>query len=702
MENRDDDIGYIEDGWDLWWDVQLAAVKSLGKLRAESAVEPLERLMHSVEGEDIEPNILTSLAEIGTESSVEILAKILNDSSDPRKQRRAATALGDVNSDAAKQAIAILGRALRDNHKDVRVHVIQALQQQDAKRYLPAIALLIKDSSDEVRSAAAAAVTTLGEMKKPTQESIDLFSNLLNDESALVRSTSLNTLANLETAVLRDKLSDESVERTIELIGDRDIESSIAATRLFSKLNRNGAERQLIELLDDDSRENAIRRQAALSLSMVETVGEDSVAALTQTLSDPEQSIRHAALISLMGCEERYSATDNANRSPRPIEVIIDALHGEIDLEREDVKNGDEPNSTETDSEVKTQSQNVSFNKDHNSTPEQDTPLPESHPVDDEEIRESTSTLDAIAMDNVESALRFHEDENSEDEIEIEHDDETREFLGILDTNRDNADRRDHRFKNKDITTDIRRLAASTLGRYQSALAIDELRLALSDEDHELRRLAAEALAEIARKDPANSKLHSVIGTLISQLQFSDGDTRMASIRALGAMENRSAIPTLLEHLNDEETIVRMEAIKALVTVATSKLDSITEGHMVTHEINNAEILSRISNALEDEQPSVRTFAADGITTLLQHNSKSESPDHNQAGSDNSSEDMIQKIIDAGFAGAGAQARHMGRALRIVDSTISTKHLIPLLNSIDSSAGRRFVIEMLEEIYQDA
>jgi len=167
-------------------------------------------------------------------------------------------------------------------------------------------------------------------------------------------------------------------------------------------------------------------------------------------------------------------------------------------------------------------------------------------------------------------------------------------------------------------------------------------------------------------------------------------------------MENRSAIPTLLEHLNDEETIVRMEAIKALVTVATSKLDSITEGHMVTHEINNAEILSRISNALEDEQPSVRTFAADGITTLLQHNSKSESPDHNQAGSDNSSEDMIQKIIDAGFAGAGAQARHMGRALRIVDSTISTKHLIPLLNSIDSSAGRRFVIEMLEEIYQDA
>lgn len=690
MENRDDEIGYIEDGWDLWWDVQLAAVKSLGKLKANDAVPALERLLNSIEGEDIEPEILRSMAMIGSEESIKMLEKIL-DEGDVRKQRRAATALGRSDS---VEAIKILGRALNSKHVDVRVHAIKALEEQDAKKYLPAIMLLLKNPSDEVRSAAAHAATTLGDMKNPTQEAVDLFTSLLDDESALVRATSLNTLANLRREVLREKLGDHDIDRIIELIGDADIESSIAATKLFSKLNTSNAEEKLVALLSDDSNETAIRRQAALSLSLMDQITDPGVDALTNALSDPEQPVRLAALISLMDCEDKYVAaydSDDGDDHSRPIEIILSALHGEIDLTREEEE------------KVATQSQEVQFNKnaklengsaagsegednDDTTTEPQLPDFPES-PTMDGESRESLSTLDTIAMDNVEAALMLDEDDAPAEE---EFDEETREYLDILENNEEAAVRRERRFKNKDIHTDVRRMAATILGRRQNDLAIDELNRALSDDDHEIRRLAAEALAEIAAGNPSNPKLLDTQGTLISQVHFGDPDIRMAAIRALGAMENRAAIPTLIEYLDDDDTVVRMESVRALANIASSKLDSVKEAHMVTNEVSNSEILQKISEKLEDEQPSVRKYAADAITSLLSSEAE------NQQGS----KELILKILNAGFAGAGEQARHMGRALGILDPVIGTNHLLPLLESMQSSAERRFVIEMLEEIYQ--
>ncbi len=687
MEERDEGIEIIEDGWDLWWDVQLAAVKSVGRLRSTEAVPALARILESEEGEDIEANILRSLAEIDSRESIEALEKIMGEGNS-RKQRRVATALGHSHSGEAAR---ILGRALQSKHADVRAHAARALEGQDAKRYLPAIMLLIKDSSDDVRRAAIHAATALGEMKNPSQEAMEMFTGLLNDESALVRATSLNTLANMERTVLQAKLGDESVDRIIDLIGDPDIESSIAATRLFSKLNRPGAEEQLIALLEDGENESAIRRQAALSLAMAEQVGSDAIEALTRALSDPEQSVRLAALSALMESEKRYTPESSNESLPRPIEIVIAALHGEIDLTREEES---EPGE---DSEAVTQSQEVQFSREgpqqeqSEESPEQSSEeiLPDfpDSPTVEGEMHESLSTLDTIAMDNVEAALMLDEEEAL---VEEEFDEEAQEYLAILEKNEEAAERREHRFKNKDIHTDVRRTAARMLGQSQNEDAINELNSALNDEDHEIRRLAAEALAQIAANNPSNPALLNTHGTLISQIHFGNPDIRMAAIRALGAMENRAAIPTLLESLSDEDTVVRMETIRALLSIATSDLDSESEGHMVTHEISDSEILDRIGEMLGDEQPSVRKYAADAVTTMLIYGD--ESKERTSA--------LIEKILDAGFAGAGEQARHMGRALRILDPLTSTNHLLPLLESMQSSAERRFVIEMLEEIYQ--
>ncbi len=701
MENRDEGIEIIEDGWDLWWDVQLAAVKSLGKLNASAAVPNLVELLHSDEGEDIEADILRALAQIDSSESIEALEKILS-SNDSRKQRRAATALGNAQS---AEAIRILGRALKSPHADVRSHTIQSLEALDAKRYLPAIMLLIKDPNEEVRRAAVHATTRLGDMKQPTQESIDLFSGLLNDNSALVRSTSLNTLANLDQSILLKKFvtDSEAIERVITLIGDADIETSTAATRLFSKLQTCDGEERLIKVLQDQAREEAIRRQAAISLGSMTKVGPRTVTALTKALNDSDKSVRLAALNSLQSSEPHYVAPEpETDKEPplRPIEVILATIQCGIELTEagasDTAPEQEAEKPTEIDTEKSNTTQSVPFDtlvdKASASTDQEveiTPPLPDfpASPELEGEQHESISTLDSIAMDNVEATLLGDE---SETESTMEFDEETKEYLGILEKNEETHQLRERRFKKTDIYTDVRRMAATMLGRDGSDPAIDTLTALLHDDDHEIRRLAADALAEIAAKNPANPALLKSQGTLISLALFGDPEIKMTAIRALGRMENRSAIPPLLDTLKDEDVVVRMETIRALASICASALDADEEGHMVTRATSDGEVLKEIGKALQDEQPSVRKYAADAATTLLrQCQIDAELPPV-----------IIQKILDAGFAGAGEQARHMGQALRLLDSETSSRHLLPLLESMQSSAERRFVIEMLEEIHQ--
>ncbi len=693
MEERDEGIEIIEDGWDLWWDVQLAAVKSLGKLKAANAVPNLLQLLDSEEGEDIEADILRALAEIDSKESIDALEQALKSSQSPRRQRRIVTALSNAQS---ADSTRILGRALQFPHPQVRAHTIQALESQNAKRYLPAIMLLIKDPNDEVRNAATHATMVLGDMKQPTQESIDLFIRLLEDESALVRAASLNTLANFDHSILSEKFipNTDAVERVITLIGEHDIEASIAATRLLSKLNITDGELQLVNLLQDRKREVATRRQAALSLALMEKVGPAAVNALSESLRDEEKVVRLAALAALADCENSYQppeADQNEMAPMRPLEIILAALRCEMKLV--DTEVAGEHTDIGDDAAATDNVQHVQFTatSEHAEASNTDTkvPLPDfpESPGLNEEQHESLSTLDSIAMDNVEATLIGEVEDVSETP---ELDEETSEYLDIVDKNREDDQRRERRFKKADIYTDVRRMAATMLGRGDSERAIEALIETLQDDDQEIRRLAADALTEIATHHPGLPALLQAQGALISMANFGDQELRMAALRTLGQLENRAALPILLDGLTDDDTVVRMESIRALVAVTTSSIDTNQAGHMVTHEVSNEEVLTQLATALEDPQPSVRKYAADGITTLLQQGTV-DLKHHNE---------MIQKILDAGFAGAGEQARHMGQALRILDSDTSSSYLLPLLTDFQSSAERRFVIEMLEEIHQ--
>lgn len=113
----------------------------------------------------------------------------------------------------------------------------------------------------------------------------------------------------------------------------------------------------------------------------------------------------------------------------------------------------------------------------------------------------------------------------------------------------------------------------------------------LDDEDSEIRRAAAEALAEM---DGARA-----IGPLARMLKTdADAEARQTAAEALGELESRAAIPALREALKDSEAEVRQSVIASLA------------------KIGGAEAERTIRLALGDESEDVREAAADALSEL--------------------------------------------------------------------------------------
>ncbi|GAH76877.1 unnamed protein product, partial [marine sediment metagenome] len=94
-----------------------------------------------------------------------------------------------------------------------------------------------------------------------------------------------------------------------------------------------------------------------------------------------------------------------------------------------------------------------------------------------------------------------------------------------------------------DEDKNIRREAASALGKIGDKSAIEPLTKALDDEDKNIRREAASALGKIGDK--------SAIECLIKALKDEDKNVRREVVSALGKIGDKSAIEPLVEALND-------------------------------------------------------------------------------------------------------------------------------------------------------
>jgi HEAT repeat protein len=678
---------YLEwdDDWDTWWDVQKEAVKALGLLKAEKAVDALPGLIDDDKQQDIEVDILNTLIDISAAGEARVIERLQNQQSLPPQRRRAAHALA---KSATPDATKALGRALRDNAAQVRAEAALALAEKQAINYLGALLLLLKDPHEEVRQAAIRAITRLAKDNANASELQEALESMLSDPDSQVRATLLTLLL---PVVADNPLSEQNFQAVIECISDSAAETAAAACALLGANADPAAITPLLSLIDDTNGHPMVRREAAISVGKLGRIDAHVMETLAKAVTDKQQTVRLAALTALMALEnsgalmEEDNVTDENNPVPRPLELVIG-----IAIIAEPPSPADETAKDEDDTkEQLAEAETGDSAQVRQSTPEVtvdsiDLPETAAQIVQEGEVEAATSTLDAIAMENVESMMNA----SSPAAEEIIEDEITREYRGIVKQNKAMMRRiRSHR--NSDVQPDVRRLAVRVLAATDAPLAIDTLIQSLNDDDPLIRREAAESIGVVARRSQQIPQLMDAVGALITQLAIGDIDHKVSCARTLSYLGNRAALVPLIEATKAPEYTLRIQAIDALVRLSLNSRDSDEAGHMVVRDVPQLSIARKLMENLDDDDMGIRVAATKGLAQILK-----------PLNEETFTRKVIKKVVSSVMLSTGEEARLLGRALRQFDTRIGNEELLTRLKSAEDSLKRSVFIEMIEELLQ--
>ena len=644
---RPQDLAW-DDEWDDWWDMQLHAIDALGRKRVAEAIPVLEHLLEDEENQGIETELLTALARIGGEGLRAIEQRLAHGA--PAERRRAATVLGHA---ASGEAIELLGRALLDQEAEVRSAAIRALGAANACSHLKVILVSLKDPDAGVRSAAVETCRRLAAGARHVGEIADQLAPLLEDENPLVRAATIETMTTLATA---HPLSPALMERIQSRLDDPDSTVATAACRFLARHPVPEAKADLLRIASSRDEEGVyLRQQAILALGSISDPDDPLIEALIPHIDDPEQPIRLETLNTLMKLASAEEPT-----ASRALAVVIDTLRRRPETEETTVP-GEGGASGVPSSSLSPPA-----------TPEEGSaagPAP----------CRPTSTLEAIALGSnmaegaeTSSPVAASGIDATEDELSG-----LREYLDLAEEGA--AITRRQRF---DIRTDAALLAARVLGSCDRPEGVTALVECLDREEPALRREAALSLGRIASRSPGLPALQAARGPLLAQLEQGDTGVRHACIRTLARLGSPESLPHLLEALQDDSALVRIEALNGLVELSTVLVRAGDRGTFPAMEV-----LKRLQGSLTDPASGVRLAAAKGLGSLL--------PELDREGL---TREVVRSIISAAFVDHGGQAREMGRLLARIEGDGAVDLLLQRLDVSSTSAERRIVIELLEEI----
>ena len=658
--NRPENLEW-QDDWDDWWDMQLKAVDALGRMGEVSAIPVLESVLGFEDGQDIESETLSALARIDGEA-LPLLEKILKQGT-PRERRRAARALGNARSDAS---LRLLVEGLLDKQAEVRAATLGALGERRAVHYMKVLLISLKDPAEEVRSEAIRVIQSLAPLLSDLTEVKAKILTLLGDPSPQVRHSALQFLNQTSDGAAIDAEIQGQVRN--ELSG-RDPLAALAACAVSAHCRDSEALPALLALLDAPSVSDQLRREAALAIGQIGLITPQVVTALRDALLSEQQPVRLGALSALMQLEqdgEWSEASTTEEASPEyPIDILLAAISGAIVADEEEEEQApDDIEAAEAPSE----------------TPSTSAP---------------TSTIDAIARENVEAMMQMSdapsEDENLQRAAELsreQNDEEFGEYISMVQHNLKGAKRHKKR-KHLSVEEDIQQLAVRIIGALENNEAVEALLQTLSHPDIELRRDAIDSIGRIAEVNPQLPALQNAYEAILNHLLIGEAALHSSAIRTLARLGNRAAIDTIASRLTDSDFAVRSEAIKALIHLINHGHD----GAENSTKIDREALLMQISDALTDRDPDVRKTAASAMVEHLQHadNGTPQLVDH-----------VIDKMISAAALDQGNLARPMGKLLRRLDDQKSAAQVLQLLDTLPTSLERRFAIELLEELLKSS
>jgi len=689
--------------WDDYWNMQLNAVKALGKLGVESAVPIMEEIITSDDHQDIESEVLTALAQIG-HSGHKLLEKRLKEGA-ARERRRAAQALGHA---ATPESLSMLAQGLLDNEAEVREATLQALTQRQASQYMKAILVYLRDPDPEVKAAAMAAIAQLGEISgnevHPDQIN-DKLLPLLSDSDPEVRTAALKFIANYNQAGQFSKPLQQAI---LKSVADPVSGVAEAACDTVAKLQYEAAIPDLQLILRKQDLHPAVRRQAALALSKMPSCSAETIKALTAAIAAPQQPVRLGALQAL---SQLYA--DGKTDDESVLGTLIAASHRELIEEQLEEQPQEEaaPQSAATTTAIDEETQKAETETPADTEAEQSSEenRAETTPAAAaESAAKSQSTLDAILQSNVEGEKAYQQQldaeaaaesiaaegsstdatEQSPDQSSAQsEDDALQEFYDIIDNQKATSKRR-KKAKMLPLAQDVQLLAIRMLANLNNETAIEPLLALLQSEDEQVQQEAAASIEELAKRTDNKAELINIFGALMNQLEYGDPGTQIHAARALGHLGHPEALNLLQRNALSGESNVRiaaLEGINHLLQQSISEAES--EEHMISEPVAYSELFEVIGQSMLDDETGVRIAAAEALTNAREHQ-------ENQF----DQQQLITKLIESALQGEGGQARHMGQLLRRFDSEKSMPQLIIKLENTDQSVERRFIIEMIEEL----
>jgi HEAT repeat protein len=598
-----DEAEFYEGGWDDWVDIQLKAIQSLAELGVEDAVPEIVAAIDDELGQDLTAVGFKALGALGDPGVVALIRYLAE--GDERQRRRVAVVLAACPGEAARNAVT---QALGDPAKEVRRAAAQALATRDPGD--PRLAALFSDPEPELR---AEAVRLCGRAHP------DRLAKLLDDGSTRVQGVLFDLLAARPELLPRDSVAPVVRAALAGPDGDLAAEAAVA----LAAVSPEDAADDLVAQLGDPARPVVARLGAIRALTRLG--GVRATEAFADILIDDERELRLKAIAGLATLAAAEPVWPNGAG-----EILLAGLRGDLVPEPE----------AETELEPE-----PGPGPDPESEAEAETPFP-------------TSTLAAMLGDRAPPPA-----EPGHDGPPLELTQEDLDHLALA-----------ARKMGKRVVPvlppvaphqDVRRFAARVLGDVAREKVALELAAALSQAlgqepgggDLDLRRAAADSLARIGARVEAFPD--PVIDALLQGLIDADRDIRLYAIRALGGAGGPGAARTVEAQLEDPDSFVRAEAVRAL-----DRLDAAGPS---------------VAVLLEDPDPGVRLAAAQAVAR----------------GADPMAGDLLG---DFAFGFEGYHRRQAGRLLRRLDRTAANDRFLEALADPDSLRQRPIAIAVLEEL----
>ncbi len=696
-EKPPEESNYVSGDWDLWWDMQLASIRGLGKMQQVEAIPVLKRILKEDDCLDIESEIFNSLAQIGTnkegDKANEYLFERLS-AGTPRTRRRIAKALGKSKSTAT---IKPLARSLQDKDASVREATLLALLKRKATQYLPAVLLTFRDSNSNVRKTAIKVAHKLAlRLQEKESTDSDLLAKLiplLQDDDSSVKSAVLDTLTHLNwqaddknkeyLSTLLRECSGDCFASVCNAIDAQQLSDGIATLLyMFRHKELKTAEDEIHAL-------TSIGRSKQWN-SVIEST-------LAAHIFNDEKMVRLTALEALSELDKSFpqgSAVDALDKDAHlPLDMITEALQGHLKppltqkiipiVPVEDVTEKFEAaTKQEKGKEPKTIEENTSF---------VDNALEKiTQSIADGEKPHPMSTLDAIAITSVEKQLEIQqESEDKSLENTLESDEKFQEFLALSENNKEISGWLFNKGAG-DVSIDIQRLAARMLGKSDSNTAFPSLLKAFEDsnedkpQDSNLKIEAALSIGVLIDKGvyPEEALKLALNKALLKELNADERDLRIAAARALGASGVASDIPYLIEKLNDDNTAMRMQTISSLSKIAMRE----------NEDVDYHKLAELMLAQLDNNKTGVHRAVVDALVPLFKNKLNGSAVSLKEA--------TINSLIKAGLSGSNGQVKEMSWGLNALDKDLSSTRLLERMDEVSTSIERRYLVEMLGELHK--